>query len=161
MCINGIFYVDNQTDTSQANAILNWIRLNSSDDDKNSNRIGRSKQNSSCKYNSDRIYNVDAGVKSMHNTSINSLSLKIGEDYLYLHHQRCEHRIFVVDVSSNRSRKRKSISNSSDIDYKKYPMETYKRSSRIVRCWVCSTFNAKYITFGDRLTEVSPTYFCE
>ena len=86
---------------------------------------------------------------------IADLGLQMGARYLYCHHDGCcEHFLYVTDL-----RLRHRLAD--DSDDASFPKVTSMAKYRRRRCGVCDALSAKFVVYGDRLLDRSPSYLCQ
>ncbi|CAO3652459.1 unnamed protein product [Cunninghamella echinulata] len=96
-----------------------------------------------------RFYNKE----SMNDITLNELSLKINEPYLFNHQKDCQHVVLIRDI--------RFIKKKEEFDVSKYPITTYSWRYTRYKCSMCMVYPAEYITLNDYLSGCSPCYFCK
>mmetsp|Transcript_2332 Transcript_2332/g.3589 ORF Transcript_2332/g.3589 Transcript_2332/m.3589 type:complete len:326 (-) Transcript_2332:785-1762(-) len=80
---------------------------------------------------------------------------QMGARYLYCHHDgACEHFLYVTDLRL----RHRLVDDAEDGSFPKVTaMNRYRRR----KCCVCDALTAKFVVYGDRLLERSPSYLCQ
>jgi len=107
-------------------------------------------------YQKQRFTQPGLGVyqsKSMSACTFNDLTIRMGAQYLYVHQGNCEHIITFNDIR---------LLNEQDNQNKNlYPLHIFQCKIRRRKCKICDIYSAKYVTFGDRMAQDNPCFFCE
>jgi len=89
----------------------------------------------------------------MQTTTFDDLSIRLGSHYLYQHHGDCRH-VFIF--------KELRMVNDADVqNVHAYPLRVFQMKSRRRKCRVCDIFPAAYVTYGDKLANENPFFYCE
>lgn len=93
-------------------------------------------------------------VVQMHSTMINSLTITLGKCYTLLHHHlSCAHHVYFTDITLYNSKYDSKYRSS-------YPLLVHQAKLHRRKCGVCGVLAADFCTFGDRLVDKSPYFFC-
>ena len=96
----------------------------------------------------------DIPIKSLQATKFRELQdIKFTTRYLFCHRGCCEHPFIIIG--------QRQFHPALDSDPLTYPRITYQKKHKRKRCSVCDANSAKFVTYGDRLAESNPCYFCE
>ena len=92
-------------------------------------------------------------AKTMQETKLIDLCVRINAPYLYVHQGDCSHCFAFVSIrmASASDQRRRSA----------YPRVHFQQLPRQKKCSVCDTFAAQYITVFDSLAPEDPALFCE
>jgi hypothetical protein len=81
------------------------------------------------------------------------LSVRLGAHYLYQHQGNCQHTFLITQVR---------MAHSGDEQNKlAYPLKPFQAKTRRRKCRVCDLYPAAYVTYGDKLANENPFFFCE
>lgn len=95
--------------------------------------------------------NYGVVISPIANVMLKDISLRLGVRYCYSHlGGGCEHFIYVSDVRGYFS-SQVNILPRANIHLKRYTR----------KCSVCEIWSAKYLTYGDKLTDTNPSFFCQ
>eukprot|EP01041_Mallomonas_annulata_P008654 gene8654-17857_t len=86
-------------------------------------------------------------------TEIGKLQLRLGMKYLFCHQSgRCEHFLFCSDIHLYNP-------HMDPVAVEAYPRITYQTINKRRRCSICLAWSARYVVFGDRLSDMNPTFY--
>lgn len=89
----------------------------------------------------------------MGDTPLEMLELRLGRQYLFVHHGDCEHVIVFTDCW---------LASAIDVCHRgAYPKTTFQRKATPKMCCVCNQNNAVWACHGDKLADTSPCKLCE
>lgn len=92
-------------------------------------------------------------VKDMESTTFRDLSVRVGAHYMYQHQGDCVHTMIVTGIR---------MCHNDDIqDLNAYPLRPFHARTIRRKCRVCQQYPASYVTYGDKLADEHPTFFCE
>jgi len=91
--------------------------------------------------------------KSMSDITFNELSIRIGAQYLYVHQGNCEHIIVFNDLRLLNDQDNKNLN--------AYPLHIFQNKVTRRKCRVCDIYPAKFVTYGDRLSQENPCFYCD
>lgn len=90
---------------------------------------------------------------SMEYTRFYDLHLRVGAQYLYCHQGDCKHKVVVRDI---RRAHAKDVQ-----DVAAYPVLKWHARVRHRKCSICNIYQARKVTYEDKLAPACPTFFCE
>lgn len=86
-------------------------------------------------------------------TTVGDLAVVRGKPYLFCHQGDCEHLLTIRSVRlAHADDPRRAES---------YPLRTLDGRRFRRKCSMCDVFEARHVTYGDRLAPCSPCFFCE
>ena len=86
-------------------------------------------------------------------TTVGDLTVVRGKPYLFCHQGDCEHLLTIRSVRlAHADDPRRAES---------YPLRTLDGRRFRRKCSMCDVFEARHVTYGDRLAPCSPCFFCE
>ena len=86
-------------------------------------------------------------------TTVGDLAVVRGKPYLFCHQGDCEHLVTIRSVRlAHADDPRRAES---------YPLRTLDGRRFRRKCSMCDVFEARHVTYGDRLAPCSPCFFCE
>ena len=92
-------------------------------------------------------------AKCMEDTRFSDFQLRIGAQYLYCHQGDCKHIIVIRDIR---------LAHSKDVqDMAAYPVLKWHARVRHRKCTICNIYQARKVTYEDKLAPACPTFFCE
>ncbi|KAF9973809.1 small nuclear RNA activating complex, polypeptide 3 [Actinomortierella ambigua] len=90
----------------------------------------------------------------MAETTLENLDIRLHHPYLFVHQGHCEHLIYFMDMHAFNLRH-------DELNRNDYPITTFLSRSVGIRCRMCTTNNADYVTLDSSLAETNPCYFCQ
>jgi len=91
--------------------------------------------------------------KSMADTLFRDLSIRMGAQYLYVHQGNCQH---IITFSNLRL-----VSDQDNQDKTVYPIHIFQSKIKRKKCRICDINPAKFITYGDKLADENPYFYCD
>lgn len=89
----------------------------------------------------------------MHQTRFWDLHLRVGAQYLYCHQGDCKHKVVIRDIRRAHAK---------DVrDVLEYPVLKWHARVRHRKCGICNIYQARKVTYEDKLAPACPSFFCE
>lgn len=81
------------------------------------------------------------------------LELRVGAQYLYCHQGDCKHKLVVRDMRRAHAKDVRDVA--------AYPVLKWHARMRHRKCSICNIYQARKVTYEDKLAPACPSFFCE
>lgn len=93
--------------------------------------------------------------KPMGSTRLGELTIRLGRQYLFVHHGDCEHALVFLSCWLA------GVPTAAAPPLSAYPRTTFRRQQPSKQCVVCVRAPAKWEVHGDPLADANPCYLCQ
>ncbi|KAG0585766.1 hypothetical protein M758_2G035700 [Ceratodon purpureus] len=95
----------------------------------------------------------DFRSNDMQYTRFCELQLRVGAQYLYCHQGDCKHKVVIRDIRRAHAKDVRDVA--------AYPVLKWHARVRHRKCSICNIYQARKVTYEDKLAPACPSFFCE
>ena len=95
----------------------------------------------------------DFRSSDMHCTRFCDLQMRVGAQYLYCHQGDCKHKVVIRDIRRAHTKDVRDVT--------AYPVLKWHARVRHRKCSICNIYQARKVTYEDKLAPACPSFFCE